>query len=415
MAERDQLVLDGDLDLNDLVTYFIAEEGPQFTPAKKRLNWVENPQSDGAAQAGSEDNYGNAELVVRVTVVEQTSDDAARAKVDTLTDKLQSARKIDGGLPLVWWPRNAAEPRTWYVLNAEYDEMPVDDISGYSTAGPTVVIHFYLAPFGYGPEELKPLGYTESFAWDGLSGGRWRFDQPVPPAAPTLSVSAGSLVPSSAAFKVLYLPFTTSGSTVTMRVKVGADTTGEVGAVIKRISSGEYLYARYGNGALQLRKVSGGATDTLLATTAFAPTASTFYWLQAEIVDDDIGIYVYADAQNPLTTEAPTVLATTSYTLTGSEPGSPIGEGIYGNVGIRQDPPRDLRRLADNRLRGPGDARLQDGGRPTGRLRGSRREGQGIRRGTDDRRGGSGSVQGPLRVWGRTEKLRRRRLHPPDS
>jgi hypothetical protein len=339
MAVPERITLDG-IELNDGSPWTILEDpGFEFRPAPKKLNWVTSPLSDGAVLSGDEDHYENAEMVFAINCQPQASKDAALSKGHELTQKLQEARRSGGNLPLVWTPSESSGSWTFYVEEAEWEDLGLSKQGGWFDSAPSFTVRLTLRPFLYGAETLTKLGWSDSFFNAAtLTGGRWRFDA----GSGTLDVTSGSLVPNSDVLKRLYIPFTTTDATVTMRVRAPSTLTGFVsGALMKRLGASDYLrLVIFGTSIIIGKATTAGGLATL-ATGVFVPTVSTFYWLQARIVGDDVGLAIYSSAQNPLETDDATALGSVSHTLAGSD-ATTFGTDVRGQLGIYLDPPASV-------------------------------------------------------------------------
>lgn len=154
--------LDG-LDLNDGVSFSL--ESVEFLPARKRTQWADNPDANGSEPVG-ETRYENAEWTGRIRVEPQATVEAGLAKLALLTDKLQACF----GKPLTWHPAttSASVAKTWYALEAEYEEIPYTVESGYFAGSPAVSVRITCRPFGHGTQVTStettfatPLGTHE--------------------------------------------------------------------------------------------------------------------------------------------------------------------------------------------------------------------------------------------------------------
>lgn len=142
-------VLDG-LDLQ-AGSYILSEL--RFTPARKRPDWAQSSDSDGALLV-RDPLYENSQWDA-VVVVDAASRDAAHTAVGLVTDKLEEAERNQLGIPLVWTPADSTKALTFYVLTGEISEIPIDWESGYFASAPRLQLHLSLTcrPFGYGAEE----------------------------------------------------------------------------------------------------------------------------------------------------------------------------------------------------------------------------------------------------------------------
>lgn len=335
MPTPESLSLDG-IELNNGQPWTILAEGFQFTPAKKKLTWATSSQSDGSSPAAGEDHYENAEMVFTVMMDLQSDSDTARAIVSTLTKKLQEAHKTFGGLPLVWTPSDSATPLTFYVVQAEHDEINISRDNAYFTSGPQSNVHLYLRPFGYVGENLARWSYSEPFLWDSITGGRWRFDSGVG----TISVqpAASQLTCSTTALKELFLPWTTFGSSTALQFRIGADLTNaaSISLFAKRQDANSYFRVTASASGQALRIIKKDSGDTQVATSDVEIAASTTYWLAMTVDGNDITGAIYADGDNPLDGQR-VALTTATYSMTGGEI-TKFGAASRGNLGIRVQP-----------------------------------------------------------------------------
>jgi hypothetical protein len=149
-------VLDS-LDLNDQAAFTLRSLN--LPPPRKRFQWADNPDADGSALVG-EQHFDNREITGRIEIGPAIDMAAALALLSSITDKVQEARRNDGGLPLVWTPAGSSlDPITFYVLEAEIDELPIEmsgEDAGWFANSPIVGFHFYCRPFGYGEEVTGP-------------------------------------------------------------------------------------------------------------------------------------------------------------------------------------------------------------------------------------------------------------------
>lgn len=321
----EQLVLDG-LPLNDSAPWSIRGDSFNFLPARKKLNWVTSALGDGAAATGDEDHYENAEMTFTVRAKGLTNKDAALSAWHELTQKLQAARPSISGIPLVWIPDESSGATTWYVVNAEYDELHISKEGGWFDNQPEVQVHLYLRPFGYGAESVLPLGYTDPFDFESILGGQWRWDT----TPGTVAVSGGAMTVSSTAQKRLYLPFTAEDFSIKAKIYLGATLTTGQFKLMKRLGTSDYVYAGLNvGGTLRITKdtTADPAADLVSETVTLA--ASTAYWLVATFAGDDVNASLYADTDSDLTTP----LVSAAITLTGTD-ATTFGSGIRANPGV---------------------------------------------------------------------------------
>lgn len=351
---RDKVIIE-DIDVNDLISWFILEEpGFQFTPAKKKLNFVGSSLSDGSVPSGDESRYDNAEMSFAVARAVAGSVDDGFVGMSELTKKINKARDTQGGLPVIWTPVQSSTPLTWYMLEGEYEEFRTGLLDGYPNA-PAILCHLYLRPFGYASERSMPLGITEPFLFDSLTNGAWRYDT----GAGGLAVVFGVLAVASAGTRRIYRSSTFSDSTITTRFKWGTTLTGSsFSIVLKRKDANNRIIATVAaSGALSITKTVTGAGTILAATTTFseAPVAGRYYWLQSSMIGDSIVMALYADNQNPLTKVAPIPIATLAYTLTSSG-----AEATLFGVDVRAQPGIQIVTAASDTTMAVSDWQLRD-------------------------------------------------------
>jgi hypothetical protein len=151
MSVLEQLKLNG-LELNTAAGFF-ALEAVDFTPPKKKPEWAQGADSDGAELVRTP-LYENRTITATVRVV-GTSANQALEKLGELVDMLQEAEKNPQGIPLEWTPANSTKTITFYVLTGEVTSIPIvmdgSDV-GWFVAMPKVGISMTAKPFGYGAE-----------------------------------------------------------------------------------------------------------------------------------------------------------------------------------------------------------------------------------------------------------------------
>jgi hypothetical protein len=148
------LILDGlDLAQADNGAIQLAAFSPPLF--KKRLEWIEGADSDGAILARDPlVSIGDATVTVAIV---GASRDFAQSTIGTIIDKLEEADRNPAGIPLVWTPSDSSVSATAYVLTGEVTEFPVDWESGYMVNQPMVTFTlscapgWYLDPVDYGP------------------------------------------------------------------------------------------------------------------------------------------------------------------------------------------------------------------------------------------------------------------------
>lgn len=151
MATLELLKLNG-LELNTAAGNY-ALEGVDFTPPKKKQEWAQGADSDGAELIRTP-LYENRTITATIRVVGTTMNQALE-KFGELVDQLQEAEKNPQGIPLEWTPANSTKTITFYVLTGEVTSVPVvvegSDV-GWFVAMPKVGISMTAKPFGYGAE-----------------------------------------------------------------------------------------------------------------------------------------------------------------------------------------------------------------------------------------------------------------------
>lgn len=142
-------VLDG---LN-LQTGAYTVAAAKFTPARKRPEWAEATDGDGALLV--RDPYSDNSQWDLAVHVDAATRDAAHTAAGLVTDKLEEAERNLLGIPLVWTPADSTKSLTFYVLTGEIAEIPIDIESGYFASQPRLVLNVALTcrPFGYGAEQ----------------------------------------------------------------------------------------------------------------------------------------------------------------------------------------------------------------------------------------------------------------------
>lgn len=151
MATLEQIVLDG-LSLNDVTNYRL--QGVDAPPPKKRFEWAEGGDADGAALV-RDPLFENRTVELRVRVAQRASMDLALAAVAAISDKLEEADRQPDGLDLVWTPANGTKSVTFKVLAGEITGLPITmdgDDAGWFKNSPVITITLTCKPFGYGPE-----------------------------------------------------------------------------------------------------------------------------------------------------------------------------------------------------------------------------------------------------------------------
>lgn len=152
MAIQEGVTLGG-LNVNPASGSF-AVEAIDFPPPKKKLEWAQSVDSDGADLI-REPKYENRTIPVTVRIQPQASMDLALAKLGELVDVIQEAEKNPGGIPLEWTPATGSKTLTFYVLTGEVVSVPIlvqGDGMGWFVYSPQVKIVLTAKPYGYAPE-----------------------------------------------------------------------------------------------------------------------------------------------------------------------------------------------------------------------------------------------------------------------
>lgn len=128
-------------------------EAVDFTPPKKKPEWAQGSDSDGAELIRTP-LYENRTITATIRITGAANMDAALVKFGELVDLLQEAEKNPQGVPLEWTPANSTKTITFYVLTAEVTSIPimVEGSPGWFVAQPQVIVSMTVKPFGYGAE-----------------------------------------------------------------------------------------------------------------------------------------------------------------------------------------------------------------------------------------------------------------------
>lgn len=147
---QDHLVLNG-LNLNNT-----TGTGPRleldaltFTPARKRVQFVQGADSDGSVPA-DEARYDNGQMVATVRAVDCTTLAEALGQLALVTQRLEDVEATHEGLPLVWTP--ATDPFNLRVVSGQMDEIQVTPEAGWTSDSPTRQLTLATAPFAKGAE-----------------------------------------------------------------------------------------------------------------------------------------------------------------------------------------------------------------------------------------------------------------------
>jgi hypothetical protein len=167
-TDIEQLALDT-LALND-GTNFVIESDMGFVAAEKKPQFIGNPDTDGEVLL-EEAHYGNASFEFMLRAVDGSTHEAGRNKMDEFVQKLLTADRTEGGIPMTWIPTQSSvaveeDPYTWYVLLGEIDDIPIThegDGAGWFFKEPLVKVKLTCRPFGYRKEKVFKSA-TESAA-----------------------------------------------------------------------------------------------------------------------------------------------------------------------------------------------------------------------------------------------------------
>jgi hypothetical protein len=318
------LVFDG-LDLNDRTNLIL--QGFEFLPARKRQEWAQGADTDGALLI-RDPLFDNAELVVRLRVAKQTTMNLALAKLTALSAKLEEAEQQPDGLALVWTPATATTSMTMYVLSGQVDGLPISlsgDDAGWFLLAPVITLRLTCKPFGYG----TPLAnITDDFSTNTIAN--YTFDS----GSGTLSITGGQLVPSTTGGKEVYYsaaPYSFSDQQVTLKVVTGAAVAGSFGVILRRLDANNYLLLQHSAAQLQIVKKDGGAFTTL-ATAAFVLSTATSYWIRGRAEGNTLTVEAFTSAPTAVSVPA----ATATYALsTVPADATKFGVGISGQAGFR--------------------------------------------------------------------------------
>lgn len=130
-------------------------EEVDLSPPKKKPEWVEGADSDGAGLA-REPLYENRTVTAKIRIEPQTTMNTALEKLAAIVDQLQEAAKNPGGIPLVWTPAQSTKTGTMFVLEGEPTGLPIEvqgDQAGWFVKAPIITLQMICKPFIYGEEE----------------------------------------------------------------------------------------------------------------------------------------------------------------------------------------------------------------------------------------------------------------------
>lgn len=156
MALNEGLVLNG-LNLNSgpEPSGAYTLEAADFTPPKKKPEWAQGADSDGALLLRTP-LFDNRTVTAKVRIEPQSSMNGALEKLGAIVDQLQEAEKNPAGIPLVWTPAQSTKSITFYVLTGEVTGLPVQvegNEAGWFVKAPIITITMTCKPYGYGEEE----------------------------------------------------------------------------------------------------------------------------------------------------------------------------------------------------------------------------------------------------------------------
>lgn len=151
VIDREQLAI-GTLDLS-------AEpfqlEALTMTPPKKRPEWMQSSDSDGAILTRVP-LYENREITARVRVIGAQSMDQAESLLGVLSSALQSMESSPDGV-VTWIPAASSTGLSFNGLLGEVTDLPIEvtgDGAGWflDQPEPVVTVNITAEPIGYGPE-----------------------------------------------------------------------------------------------------------------------------------------------------------------------------------------------------------------------------------------------------------------------
>lgn len=148
-AELEQVVLDG-LALNTLAGPLLLEL-LDFPPPRKRLEWAQSADGDGAALV-RDPLFDNREITVKVRVAQQASMNLALDQIASVVTKLEECEQQEDGLPLQWSPAGSTRTVTFYVLSGEITDLPVRIDEAWFVRAPGFTIRMTAKPHAYGTE-----------------------------------------------------------------------------------------------------------------------------------------------------------------------------------------------------------------------------------------------------------------------
>jgi hypothetical protein len=149
VAINESFVLDG-LELNPApgVTSPYSLDDVQFPTPRKRYEWVQGADADGAALV--RDPLFEQRTITATVRVTDTTRDLVHDAIAAIEAKLEEAEQQPNGLTVVWTPANSTESLTFYCLSGEIGDIPITHESGYFANSVAVPVTLTCKPFGYG-------------------------------------------------------------------------------------------------------------------------------------------------------------------------------------------------------------------------------------------------------------------------
>jgi hypothetical protein len=333
LAVAEGLVFDG-LDLNVLNgTYEL--EALQLDPPKKRQEWAQGADADGASLVRDPlvDNRA-PEVTVRINAA---TEDLALAAIGTLVDKIEETEKASAGLQLVWTPAGGTKTFTLYAISGEITALPITTESGWFVNHPTVSFRLDCLPFGYG-KTIDTV--ADNFTTNQLSnytadaGGSWGWQTNL----------IGTLNPTANFTTETRFIRNVDGydgagnyydTQITVKHGLGSIVTAYKALIVaKRVDASNYVEAYVDddgtNSRLRIDKVIAGVRTNL--ATVNTPARMNFgasYYLRARVEGNSI----YAEHWTAAPTLTGTPAVTTSATLAGSD-ATLLGQGVKSKVGM---------------------------------------------------------------------------------
>lgn len=195
---------------------------------------------------------------------------------------------------------------------------------------------FTCRPYGLLSSEEQTLRDHDPFSRDTIGSGEWAaFDL----GSGTLSVSEGSLVPSSTAQKRIHrFGIRAADCSGTIKVTTGASVgSGNTSITLKRQSSTEALWGRvqFSGASTRLRvtKLVGGVETIIAEGGAFTAMIGTTYWLRFTVASNLCTVELFT--ADPA--EGATAVQSLQTELAG-ENATKFGSGVWGNAGLNMVP-----------------------------------------------------------------------------